>query len=348
MKKSEIFKKWKNENEEGNSNHSKNWKLFNVNSADVSQFTCDVSSLETVNQTYSSRYVYLSNYWVEKIVEFNLIATFRKDRWSGNFKHKGHIQTDRKSKNYAFYVHDINKKLCYAIVDECYQLHEFEDVLQNLMMIQTAMSLNANKHFEIGKLIKITSKLNQLLTQKLAQLFAQNLIKIPTFVKILVQDFKAIQVIKRTLLSNSFFNLLQDLNIQKARLNEKRKRIAEENSNIENFKKIRVDYKKKESDIDIISMLSFEDEKESKSKTQKLEDIKLLCEFLYEIARNQGKILVDLDQQHKELMKAKEYAVVKEKCKKISKSTSAMIWCFLSFYSDERKMFKVAKDSKRL
>jgi hypothetical protein len=125
--------------------------------------------------------------------------------------------------------------------------------------------------------------------------------------------------------------------------NIKRRIIENENSNFEiSAKKTRTEDKK--NDIDIIFMLNFEDEKKPKSK--KLKDIRLVCEFLYEIARNQEKILVDLDQQYKGLMRAKEYGILKEKCQEISESTSSMIRCFLSFYPDERKMFKAVKDSK--
>jgi hypothetical protein len=125
--------------------------------------------------------------------------------------------------------------------------------------------------------------------------------------------------------------------------NIKRRIIEDENSNLEiSAKKTYTEDKK--NDIDIILMLNFEDEK--KSKSQKLKDIRLVCEFLYEIVRNQGKILVDLDQQYKKLMRAKKYDILKKKCQEISESTSSMIRCFLSFYSDERKMFKAVKNLK--
>ncbi len=91
-------------------------------------------------------------------------------------------------------------------------------------------------------------------------------------------------------------------------------------------------------------MLGSDGEKEPRKK--ELEDTRLLCGFLNETARSQGKILVGIGQKYKGLIGAKEYDLLKEKCKEISKSTSSVVRSFLSSYSDERKIFKVDKDSK--
>jgi hypothetical protein len=216
-------------------------------------------------------------------------------------------------------------------VKECYQLHEFENVLQELRVTkrEILMSLfNASKKMKTENLI-INSEIKviQVSIIKVTQVF----IATSTSVSISVHT----QIFAQILTS-----ILDQIS------NLKRRIIKDESSNFKiSVKKTRNEDKKK-NDINIIFMLSFEDEKKSKSKSQKLKDIRLVCEFLYEIVRNQEKILVDLDQQYKRLMRAKKYGILKKKCQEISESTSSMIQCFLSFYSDERKMFKIIKDPK--
>lgn len=128
--------------------------------------------------------------------------------------------------------------------------------------------------------------------------------------------------------------------------NFKRRFVEDKDSNSEMSAKKSRTGSKKEDDIDIIPTLSSEDEKEPEPKSQELEDTRLVCEFLYETARKQGKLLVGIGQQCKELVGAKEYAILKEKCKEISESTSAMVRCFLSSYPDGRKMFKASGGSR--
>jgi len=102
---------------------------------------------------------------------------------------------------------------------------------------------------------------------------------------------------------------------------------------------------KEGDDIDVIPMLVSEDENKEPEPAQELEDTRLMCEFLYETARNQGKILVDLGQQYKEVIGVKEYTILKKKCREISESTSSMIRTFLESYPNGRKMFKASKGS---
>jgi hypothetical protein len=322
-KEPKVFKRWVDGDGEGDPDHSETWKLFDMFPTSSSPFLCDASSLGSINKTYPPRYVYLSDHWVGRVVESDLVAGSRQDRWPGDFKHKGHIQSSRQPKGSAYYVKDAHNNLCYAIAGGCYQLHGFEGVLQGLRVTkrENPMPLpNAGKKMKIGDLvINPGTKVTRVSTP------------VPTSVPTSVPTQISAPIPTPT--PNQTPNL-------------KRRIIEDEDSNPEiSVKKARTEGKE-ENDIDIIPMLLSEDEKEPEPKSRELEDTRLVCEFLYETARNQGKILVGLGQQYKGLMGAKEYAILKEKCKEISESTSSMIRCFLSSYPDGRKMFKAAKDPK--
>jgi hypothetical protein len=175
--------------------------------------------------------------------------------------------------------------------------------------------------------------------------------------KIFVQILKTFKIIKKTLLENPSYNLIQDLDNLR---NSKKRTVEDKNSDIENSnqaKKACIDDEEKNSDIDMISTISSEDEKNSKFKAEKLlinsrvlqehqkalKNTRLLCGFLYGTAKSQGKILVDVAQKYKGLIGTKEYAHLKEQCKETSESTSSVVRSYLSSYPDQRKIFK-AKD----
>ena len=124
-----------------------------------------------------------------------------------------------------------------------------------------------------------------------------------------------------------------------------KRRIIDENLNSRISVKRTCIEDKKKNDIDVILMLISEDENKKSESAQELEDTRLMCEFLYEIARNQRKILIDLDQQYKKIIEVKKYIILKKKCREIFESISFMIRTFLESYSNERKMFKAFKDS---
>ena len=361
MKKSNVLKKWELENEEDDSDHSKTWKLFDIFSTSLMFFICDASSLEFINKTYSSRYVYLSNYWLERIVKFDLVASFRSNRWLEDFKHKEHIQSTRQSKESTYYIKNAHDRLCYAVVDECYQLHEFEDAIQELAMIKWEIELsNANKKVKEENLVmhsrvkptSVSMSISSSDSMSISSSDSTSIFKsvsksISTSISAQIFTFTTISAhMSAQTLSQTYSTSSTQLFVFVINKNSNlKRRIIDENLNSRiSVKRTRIEDKKR-NDIDVILMLISEDENKKSESAQELEDTRLMCEFLYEIARNQKKILIDLDQQYKEIIEVKKYIILKKKCRKIFESISFMIRTFLESYSNERKMFKAFKDS---
>lgn len=353
MKKSNVFKKWEFENEEDDSDHLKTWKLFDIFLTSLTSFIYNASSLKFINKIYSFKYVYLSNYWLEKIVRFNLVASFRLNWWLEDFKHKEYIQSTRQSKESTYYIKNAHDRLCYAVVNECYQLHEFKDAIQKLAMIKWEIELlNASKKVKEENLV-MHLKVKSISVSML--IFSSDSTSIFKSVSKLISTSISAQIFTFTMisahmsaqtLSQTYSTSLIQLFISVINKNSNlKRRIIDENlySRI-SVKRTRIEDKKK-NDIDVILMLISENENKKSESAQELKDTRLMCEFLYEIARNQRKILIDLDQQYKKIIRVKKYIILKEKCKEIFKSISFMIQIFLESYSNERKMFKAFKDS---
>ncbi len=353
MKKSNVFKKWELENEEDDSDHSKTWKLFDTFSTSLTSFICDASSLEFINKTYSSRYVYLSNYWLERIVRFDLVASFRSNQWLEDFKHKEHIQSTRQSKESTYYIKNAHDRLCYAVVDECYQLHEFEDAIQKLAMIKREIKLsNTSKKVKEENLVMHSKVKSTSVSMSISSSDSTSISKsvsksISTSISAQISTFTTIsahmpaQTFSQTYSTSSIQLFVSAIN----KNSNLKRRIVDENLNSRiSVKRTRIEDKKR-NDIDVILMLISEDENKKSKSAQELEDTRLMCEFLYEIARNQRKILVDLDQQYKKVIEVKKYIILKKKCREIFESISFMIRTFLESYSNGRKMFKAFKGS---
>ncbi len=135
--------------------------------------------------------------------------------------------------------------------------------------------------------------------------------------------------------------IAQDLT-QALNLRNSKKRTAEDGDpNTENSAKRARTGGKEDSDIDSIPMLGSDGEKEPRKK--ELEDTRLLCGFLNETARSQGKILIGIGQKYKGLIGAKEYDLLKEKCKKIS--NQRVLW-FEAFFHLTQMKERYSKSTK--
>ena len=312
-----IFKKWEIGDGEGDPDHPETWKLFDIFSTSTNPFVCDASSLGTINKTYSPRYVYLSDRWLGRVIESNLVAGSRPDRWPKDFKHKGHIQSGRVPKGMAYYMKDNQDRLRYAIAEGCHQLHGYEGVIRGLKVTRKR-NPNAGKKIEEGDLVE-SSEIKS------------------TSVPTVVPPTSVPSSVPTSVHSSMFPPVPTSL---------KRRIRGNEDSNPRNSPK-NARTKGLEEDFDIIPVLSSEDEgPELNPESRELKDTRLLCEFLFEVARNQGEILVGMGQRYKELLGAEDYSTLKERCKGISESTTAMVGCFLSSYPEGRKMFKASKGSK--
>lgn len=353
MKEPNVLKKWELGDGEGDPDHPETWKLFDIFSTSLAPFICDASSLGSINKTYPPRYVYLSDYWLGRIVGSDLVAGSRPDRWPGDFKHKGHIQPTRQPKGSAYYTKDAHGRLCYAVVGGCYQLHGFEGAIQGLAMIKRGTGLpNASKKVEEGNLVMhpgvkptsvpmpIPSSGSTSISKPVPKPVSTSIpAQVPTFTTI--PAHMPAQTPSQTY-STSSTQLSAPATNKNSNL---KRRIIGENLNPRiPVKRTRIEGKEGD-DIDVIPMLVSEDENKEPEPAQELEDTRLMCEFLYETARNQGKILVDLGQQYKEVIGVKEYTILKKKCREISESTSSMIRTFLESYPNGRKMFKASKGS---
>ncbi len=80
------------------------------------------------------------------------MAGSRQDRWPGDFKQKGHIQSSRVPKGAAYYIKDDQDKLRYAIAGGCYQLHEYEGIIRGSKVTgqESPMSL-PNASIKMGR-----------------------------------------------------------------------------------------------------------------------------------------------------------------------------------------------------
>ncbi len=296
----------------------------------------------------------------------------RHERWSENFKNKEHLRSKRKSKKTLYYLRDYENKLRYAIAGEVYQLHEAEDVLLNLFMMKQKDSFiqsNVNKLLKMNDLVKNTkyriSDKNSIYPfnpydSSTLKAFKNlvNMTSSETSRRLFTDS-------KETLLENPSTNFLQKLDDIR---NKEPKRDRESTVNSDSSEKITKKAKMKpegnkdnlNSDFDEISLLSSKDEKnlmeiageslkaiELEETKKALQDTRLLCEFLYEIAIKNGALLVKIAQKFKTQMNPEEYQDLKEQTKDISESAGAAILSYLKTYSGNQELFRVAKDSKR-
>jgi len=351
-----IFKKWEIGDGEGDPDHPETWKLFDIFSTSTNPFVCDASSLGTINKTYSPRYVYLSDRWLGRVIESNLVAGSRPDRWPKDFKHKGHIQSGRVPKGMAYYMKDNQDRLRYAIAEGCHQLHGYEGVIRGLKVTRKR-NPNAGKKIEEGDLVE-SSEIKSTSVPTVVPPTSVST-SVPTVVPSTSVPTSVPTVVPSTSVSTSVPTVVPPTSVPSSvptsvhssmfppvPTSLKRRIRGNEDSNPRNSPK-NARTKGLEEDFDIIPVLSSEDEgPELNPESRELKDTRLLCEFLFEVARNQGEILVGMGQRYKELLGAEDYSTLKERCKGISESTTAMVGCFLSSYPEGRKMFKASKGSK--
>lgn len=279
--------------------------------------------------------------------------SFKSNQWLEDFKYKEHIQSTRQSKESTYYIKNAHDRLCYAVVNECYQLHEFEDAIQELAMIKWEIELsNASKKVKEENLVMHSKVKSISVSMSISSSDSMSIFKsvsksIFTSISAQISTFTTISAhMSAQTLSQIYSTSSTQLFVSVINKNSNlKRRIIDENLNSRISVKRTCIEDKKKNDIDVILMLISEDENKKSESAQELEDTRLMCEFLYEIARNQRKILIDLDQQYKKIIEVKKYIILKKKCREIFESISFMIRTFLESYSNERKMFKAFKDS---
>lgn len=239
-----------------------------------------------------------------------LVAASRKERWPEDFTHKGHIKTGRVPKESAYYLKDYHNDIRYAIAGGCFQLHGQEGLLQGLEVTKKTDPMpisNAGKKLNWGEVVKNSThlatqsskppstKFSQL-SKLPTQTSAQTPIQIPTKprVKAVPKQIPAQGTSQPTLPPAKVVDPVS-VGINKPR---SLKRGIDKDGNMGiPTKKPRIEGKEDE-DIDIIPMMDSEDEKEPKA-TRELKDTRLICKFLYRIAKDQGQILVDLGNRYR-------------------------------------------------
>ncbi len=95
------------------------WRLFNADES----YTLNSSWIES---TFFLRNVYLSNWWVERIIWSSLVTKQRCKYWSEDFNFKKYVLIFWKNKETSYKIENKNEIWWYVIAIEWYQLHETE------------------------------------------------------------------------------------------------------------------------------------------------------------------------------------------------------------------------------
>ena len=95
------------------------WRLFNADESYILN-----SSL--IESTFFFRNIYLSNWWVEKIIQSSLMTKQRCKYWSENFNFKKYVLIFWKNKETSYKIENKNEVWWYVIIVKWYQLHETE------------------------------------------------------------------------------------------------------------------------------------------------------------------------------------------------------------------------------
>ncbi len=95
------------------------WKLFNADES----YTLNLSLIES---TFSFRNVYLSNWWVKRIIQSFLVIKQRCKYWSEDFSFKRYVLIFWKNKETSYKIKNKNEVWWYIITIKWYQLHETE------------------------------------------------------------------------------------------------------------------------------------------------------------------------------------------------------------------------------
>jgi len=78
------------------------WRLFDADES----YTLDSSLIES---TFSFRNIYLSNWWVERIIQSSLVIKQRCKYWSENFSFKRYVLIFQKNKETSYKIENKNE-----------------------------------------------------------------------------------------------------------------------------------------------------------------------------------------------------------------------------------------------
>ena len=77
----------------------------------------------TIDSTFPPKNVYLSDWWVGRIVRSSLTAKHRYQHWSEDFSSKGYVLASRGNKGTPYKIEDEEGVWRYAVATGRYQLH---------------------------------------------------------------------------------------------------------------------------------------------------------------------------------------------------------------------------------
>jgi len=80
--------------------------------------------LNFIKSTFSSENIYLSNWWVDRIIQSSLMTKRRCQYWFENFDLKEYVLVSWKNKKSSYKIENEKKVWWYIIATEWYQLHE--------------------------------------------------------------------------------------------------------------------------------------------------------------------------------------------------------------------------------
>ena len=83
--------------------------------------------LNFIKSTFSSENIYLSNWWVDRIIQSSLMTKRRCQYWFENFDLKEYVLVSWKNKKSSYKIENEKKVWWYIIATEWYQLHETKE-----------------------------------------------------------------------------------------------------------------------------------------------------------------------------------------------------------------------------